>query len=67
MFSSVKGKAKVLDEFLGKVSKPPFQPNLWKDEVEKHNIRFHCEAKEDPDELIKICSPKPNIGVGSIW
>ncbi len=45
LFSSVQGKAKVLDEFLGRVSKNPLQPNPWKNELEKHNIRFHLEDK----------------------
>ncbi len=64
LFYSVQGKAKVLDEFLGQVSKNPLEPNARKNEAEKHNIRFHCEVNEDPDELIKICL---TLMVTNLW
>ena len=74
LFSSVQGKAKVLDEFLGRVSKNPLQPNPWKNEVEKHIIRFHREGNEDPDKLLKICltlvvtaTLEVHRGIANLW
>jgi hypothetical protein len=74
LFSSSQGKAKVLDEFLGQVSKNSLQSNPWKNEVEKHNIQFHCEVNEDPDELLKICLTlmvtatfEVHRGIANLW
>jgi hypothetical protein len=51
-FPSLKGKAKLLDEFLRRDSKNPRQENPWKRRVEKDNILFHREGATDPDELV---------------
>lgn len=54
-FPSVEGKAKVLDEFLRRVSTNPMQPNHFKSRVERDNIKFERPDHDDPDVLLKIC------------
>lgn len=48
-------KATVLDEYLSRVSTNPDLPNVWKDKVEKDNIKFHRPDANNPDDLLKIC------------
>jgi hypothetical protein len=54
-YSSLKGKAAVLDEYLSHNSTNPDQPNTWKLRVKDGNIKFRHPDSNDPDALVKIC------------
>ena len=52
--TSLKGKAKVLDDFLCLQPKNPQGGNPWKVCVQMDNICSHCEDSDDPDELSNV-------------
>ena len=54
-YSSLKGKAAVLDEYLSHTSTNPGQHNVWKACVQDDNIQFLRPDADDPDALVRIC------------
>lgn len=56
-FPPVKGKSKILDEYLKRESTNPRQPNKWKSRVERDNIRFHQPDADDPDVRVSAFVP----------
>ena len=64
----------MLDEYLSFVSTHPEQPNVWKSQIEKDNIKFHRPDADDPDALLKICLTlmvtavlEVHKGVAGLW
>lgn len=55
VFSSVEGKAALLDEYLSHTSANLDQPNVRKARVEKSDMKFHCLNVKDLDALGEIC------------